>query len=174
MRLTGDALEWYSHNVEHYARATHHWTLESALVGLQERFLHLLTYRHMLMQFNAAQQGSGTARDLLDRLTRFASRMVEYPSGYTMLSRFTAALNEPLRCEVFLQGLTPEFSSLADLLSAAERIENACNTSLHGIWRNQAAILPLLQVPSPQRNGINDSINHNSMSCSSKQRWTHG
>ena len=36
MRLTGDALEWYSRNVEHYARSTHHWTLESTLVGLQE------------------------------------------------------------------------------------------------------------------------------------------
>ena len=77
------------------------------------------------MKFNAAQQGSGTARDLLDRLTKIASRMVEYPSGYTMRSRFTAALNEPLRREVFLDGLTPEFSSLAELLSAAERIENA-------------------------------------------------
>ena len=84
MRLTGDALEWYSHNVEHYARATCHWTLESALVRLQERFLHPLTYRHMLMQFNTAQQGSGTVQDLLDRLTKFASQMVEYPDGYTM------------------------------------------------------------------------------------------
>ena len=84
MRLTGDALEWYSRNVEHYARATRHWTLESALVGLQERFLHPLTYRDMLMQFNAAQQGSGTAWDLLDRLTKFTNRMVEYPDGYTM------------------------------------------------------------------------------------------
>ena len=73
MHLTGDALEGYTRNVEHYARATCHWTLESALVGSQQQFLHLLTYRHMLMQFNIAQQGSGTARDLLDRLTKFAS-----------------------------------------------------------------------------------------------------
>ena len=79
MCLTGNALEWYSCKVEHYARATRHWTLESALVGLQEQFLHPLTYRHMLMQFNAAQQGSSTARDLLDRLTKFASRMVGIP-----------------------------------------------------------------------------------------------
>ena len=35
-RLTGNALEWYSRNVEHYARSTCRWTLESALVGLQE------------------------------------------------------------------------------------------------------------------------------------------
>ena len=73
MHLTGDALEWYSHNVEHYARATCCWTLESALAGLQEQFLHPSTYRHMLMQFNTAQQGSGTAPDLLDRLTKFTS-----------------------------------------------------------------------------------------------------
>ena len=78
----------------------------------------------MLMQFNAAQQGSGTVRDLLDRLTKFASRMVEYPNSYAMRSRFTAALNELLRREVFLDGLMPKFSSLAELLSAAERIEN--------------------------------------------------
>ena len=124
-RLIGDASEWYSHNVEHYTRGTHCWTLESALVGLQEQFLHPLTYRHMLMQFNTAQQGSGTARGLLDRLSKFASRMVEYPTGYAMRSRFTAAPNEPLRREVFLDRLTPEFSSLAELLSTVERIENA-------------------------------------------------
>ena len=57
-------------------------------------------------------------------VTKFASQMVECPNSYAMRSRFTAALNEPLRREVFLEGLTPEFSSLAELLSAVEQIEN--------------------------------------------------
>ena len=36
------------------------------------------------MQFRAFQQGSSTVQDFLDRLTKFASQMVEYPDGYTM------------------------------------------------------------------------------------------
>ena len=54
-RLTGDALEWYSCEVECYTIPTCRWDLESALVGLQKQFLHSLMHRHVSMQFNTAQ-----------------------------------------------------------------------------------------------------------------------
>ena len=73
--------------------------------------------------------------------------MVEYPSGYTMRSRFTAALNEPLRREVFLDGLTPEFSSLAELLSAAERIENAMQYEV--AWHTEESSSNFAAPPNP-------------------------
>ena len=94
-----------------------------------------------VMQFN-------TVRDLLDRLIKFASQIVEYPNGYTIRSKFTTALNEPLRHEVFLDGLMPEFSSLAELLSAAERIETPCNTSCMVYSSNFAA--PPDSIPSEE------------------------
>ena len=64
--LRGDALDWYYHEVEHYARPTRRWTLESTLVGLQDRFLHSLTWRHMSLQFDTTQQGSGTVQNPLN------------------------------------------------------------------------------------------------------------
>ena len=73
--------------------------------------------------------------------------MVEYPDGYTMRSRLTAALNEPLRREVFLDGLTPEFSSLAELLSAAERIENTMQYQL--AWRMEESSSDFAAPPDP-------------------------
>src|SRR6266481_6795101 len=123
-RLTGDTSEWYSRNVEHYARATRKWTLQSTLIGLQKHFLHPLTHRHVSMQFEATCQGSGTVQDLLNSLEKLAVCMVQYPDGYTMHKRFLAALREPLRHEVLLQGHTAEFRRGAELKLAAERIEN--------------------------------------------------
>ena len=79
--LAGDASEWYSHNVEHYARSTHEWTLQSALNGLQKHFLHPLTHRHVSMQFEAVHHGSRTVQDLLNSLEKLAARMVQYPDG---------------------------------------------------------------------------------------------
>ena len=82
--LTGDALEWYCHEVEHYARSTHKWTLESTLVRLQSHFVHLLANNNVSIQFTTAQQGSGTVKDLLNSLTKFMARMVQYPDKYTL------------------------------------------------------------------------------------------
>ena len=42
--LKGTAPEWYSHEVEHCSQSTCRWTLESTPVGLQNQFLHPLTY----------------------------------------------------------------------------------------------------------------------------------
>src|SRR6266481_9598789 len=124
-RLAGDASEWYSCNMEHYARSTCKWTLQSTLIGLQKHFLHPLTHRHVSMQFEAVLQGSGTVQDLLNSLEKLAARMVHYPDEYTMHKQFLAALQEPLHCEVLLQGHMAEFSRGAKLALAAERIENA-------------------------------------------------
>src|SRR6266481_6963137 len=77
------------------------------------------------MQFEATHQGSGTVQDLLNSLEKLAACMVQYPDGYTMCKWFLAALREPLRREVLLQGHTAEFSHGAELALAAERIENA-------------------------------------------------
>src|SRR6266481_1486474 len=90
--LSGDAQEWYVRNVEHHSWAIQEWTLESVLKGLQEKFLHLLTHRHVATKFDATRQGSGTVQDLLNKLEKYTSRMVDLPDPYTMCRRFLAAL----------------------------------------------------------------------------------
>ena len=98
--LLGNAQEWYTRKVEHPARAKRDWTLESAIIALQTHFLHMLTHRQALLEFNATRQGSGTVQDLLIRLDKLTACMVEPPSGYMLRVRFIEALREPLKQEV--------------------------------------------------------------------------
>ena len=95
-RLTGDALEWFSQNMEDHQRPIHNWTIESALVGLQSHFLHSLTHRHASMCFDAMRQGNSTVQDLLNRLTKHAACMVVVPDEYTLWKHFLATLRDPL------------------------------------------------------------------------------
>src|SRR6266481_2173350 len=122
--LRGDALEWYSCNVEHFSCMKHDWTLKSALVGLQEHFLHTLMHQHMSTSYETTRQGSGTVQDLLNRLNKFAAFMVQRPDEYTQRKHFLAALRELLCREVLTRGHTVEFSQMAELVLTAEKIED--------------------------------------------------
>ena len=83
-QLSGNAQEWYTRKVEHPGRAKRDWTLESVIIAFQTHFLHTLTHRQALLEFNAARQGNGTVQDLLIKLDKLAARMVEPPSGYML------------------------------------------------------------------------------------------
>ena len=110
--------------VEHPARSKKDWTLESAIVALQNHFLHTLMHRQALVEFNTTQQGSGTVQDLLIRLDKLAACMVEAPNGYMLQARFVEALRNPLRWEVLRRGHSTEFSRMSELVFAAEQIED--------------------------------------------------
>jgi len=132
--MTGDALEWFSQNVEDHWRPIHDWTIESVLVGLQSHFLHLLTHRHASMCFDAMHQGNSTVQDLLNRLTKHVACMVVVPDKYTLWKCFIAVLRDALRQEVLTKGLTAEFSSLEELTTMATAIENAVHYNL-SMWQ---------------------------------------
>ena len=83
-QLSGNAQEWYTGKVKHPARSKKDWTLESAVITLQTHFLHTLTHRQALVDFNTTWQGNGTVQDLLIRLDKLAARMVEAPNGYML------------------------------------------------------------------------------------------
>ena len=83
-RLSGNAQEWYTRKVEHPARSKKDWTLESAIIALQTHFLHMLTHRQVLVEFNTTWQGNGTVQDLLIRLDKLAAHMVEALNGYML------------------------------------------------------------------------------------------
>ena len=99
-RLLGNAQEWYTHKVECPARSKKDWTLESAIIALQNHFLHMLTHRQVLVDFNATQQGNSTVQDLLIRLDKLAAHMVEAPNGYMLRMWFIEALCDPLNFKV--------------------------------------------------------------------------
>ena len=99
-QLSGNAQEWYTRKVKHPARTKKDWTLESAIITLQTHFLHMLTHRQALLEFNAIWQGNGTVQDLLIRLDKLAARMVEAPNGYMLRACFIEALCKPLKREV--------------------------------------------------------------------------
>ena len=44
-RLKGDALEWYTRNVERHDRPIRDWSLETVIEGLQKCFLNTLMHR---------------------------------------------------------------------------------------------------------------------------------
>jgi len=90
--LMGNVQEWYIRNIESWDRTTWSWTLESALEGMQKYFLHALTHRQASISYETTRQGRGTVQDLLNRLTKFAARMVEPPGPYTQRKQFLAAL----------------------------------------------------------------------------------
>ena len=123
-RLLGNAQEWYTRKVKHPGRAKRDWTLESAIIALQTHFLHTLTHRQALLEFNTVRQGNGTVQDLLIKLDKLAARMVEPPSGYMLRARFIEALREPLKREVLRQGCSAEFSKMSELILAAEQEED--------------------------------------------------
>jgi hypothetical protein len=71
-RLTGEAQEWYMCNVELSTRTIQAWNLETAILGLQRRFLPMLTHRHVATDFDAVRQGSSTVQELYNLMIKLA------------------------------------------------------------------------------------------------------
>ena len=86
--LKGDAQEWYVRNIEHHDRVVCEWTLESALIEMQQHFLHSLTHRYASTTYETTRQGSGTVQDLLNRLNKLTAHMVQKPDEYTQWKQF--------------------------------------------------------------------------------------
>jgi hypothetical protein len=82
--LTGEAQEWYMHNVESLTRTIQAWNLETAVLGLQHRFLLTLMHRHAAMDFDAVHQGNGTVQELYNLMIKLAEQMVHPPDEYTV------------------------------------------------------------------------------------------
>ena len=63
-------------NVEHPHRPIRDLSLESGIEGLQKRFLNSLTHRQAWNKFDTIEQGQKTVRELIQELTKYATRMV--------------------------------------------------------------------------------------------------
>ena len=82
MQLKGNASEWFTRNVEGPDRPIRDWSLESVIEGLQKQFLNSLMHRQGSNKFNTIKQGQKTVQELIQELTKYAARMVQYPDDY--------------------------------------------------------------------------------------------
>jgi hypothetical protein len=95
--LNDEALEWFSRNVERPNHIICDWTLESAVAGLQQHFLHTLTHRQVSNKFESLEQGS---KELLNDLTKYSACMISMPDEYTVKKQFLTVMQHMLRIEV--------------------------------------------------------------------------
>ena len=111
-RLKGNALEWYTRNVERHDRPIKIWSLESVFEGLQRHFLNTLMHRQALNKFDTIKQGKHTVQELIHDLTKYAGHMVQYPDDYSLKRYLLSTLRPLLQKEVLCRGITTEFSSI--------------------------------------------------------------
>jgi hypothetical protein len=81
--LTSKAQEWYMCNVELSTWTIQIWNLETMILSLQCRFLLMLTYRHVAMDFDAMCQGNGTVQELYNLMVKLAEWIIHQPDKYT-------------------------------------------------------------------------------------------
>ena len=85
----------------------------------------MLMHRQASNKFDTIKQGKYTVQELYQDLTKYAARMVQYPDEYSCRRRLIAALRPPLQKEVHCRGITPEFSSIEDILEKAKDNEDS-------------------------------------------------
>ena len=112
-------------NVERPDRPIRDWSLESVIEGLQKQFLNSLTHRQASNKFYTIEQGQKTVQELIQELTKYAARMVQYLDDYLFRRRLIAALRPSLLKEVLHRGITAEFSSIQDILEKAKDIKDS-------------------------------------------------
>ena len=64
-------------------------------------------------------------QELIQELTKYAARMVQYLDNYLFRRRLIAAQRPSLQKEVLCRGITAEFSSMQDILEKAKDIEDS-------------------------------------------------
>ena len=64
-------------------------------------------------------------QELIQELTKYATRMMQYLDDYSFRRWLIAALRPSLQKEVLCRGITVEFSSMQDILEKAKDIEDS-------------------------------------------------
>ena len=80
----------------------------------------MLTHRQASNKFDTIEQGQKTVQELIQELTKYAARMVQYLDNYSFRRQLIASLQPFLQKEVLRRGITAEFSSMQDILEKAK------------------------------------------------------
>ena len=92
---------------------------------ITENILNSLMHRQASNKFNTIKQGHKTVQELIQELTKYAARMVQYLDDYLFRRQLIAALRPSLQKEVLCRGITVEFSSMQDILEKVKDIEDS-------------------------------------------------
>ena len=82
-------------------------------------------HRQASNKFDMIEQGQKTVQELIQELTKYAARMVQYPDNYSFRRQLIAALRPSLQKEVLCRGITVEVSSMQDILEKVKDIEDS-------------------------------------------------
>ena len=82
-------------------------------------------YRQVSNKFDMIEQGKKTVQELIQELTKYTARMVQYPDNYLFRRWLIATLRPSLQKEVLCKGITVEFSSMQDILEKEKDIEDS-------------------------------------------------
>ena len=69
-------------------------------------------HRQASNKFDTIEQGQKTVQELIQELTKYTARMVQYLDDYLFRRQLIAALRPSLQKEVLRRGITVEFSSM--------------------------------------------------------------
>ena len=84
-------------------------------------------HRKASNKFDTIEQGQKTVQELIQELTQYAARMVQYLDDYLFRRWLIATLRPSLQKEVLRRGITAEFSSMQDILEKAKDIgDSSC------------------------------------------------
>jgi hypothetical protein len=121
--LSGEAQEWYMHNVESSMRIVQQWNLETAILGLQCRFLPTLMHRHAASDFDTTHQGSGTVQELYNLMNKLVEQMIHPPNDYTFRRRFIEALQPSISMKELELSYNAERHELQQLYTTAKQLD---------------------------------------------------
>ena len=82
-------------------------------------------HRQASNKFDTIKQGQKTIQELIQELTKYTARMVQYLDNYLFRRWLIATLRPSLQKEVLRRGITAEFSSMQDILEKAKDIEDS-------------------------------------------------
>ena len=83
MQPKGNASRWLTRNIEPPDWPIRDWSLESVMEGLQKRFINSLMHRQVSNKFDTIEQGQITVQELIQELTKYAAKMVQYLDDYS-------------------------------------------------------------------------------------------
>jgi hypothetical protein len=125
LALKGHALTYHKGRVELYEDFGRFYDFRDALLDIKGRFMSRNAPLNARTRFESLEQGSKDIRTYYEEMIDLSKRMVIKPDRYELRRRFVDGMNPATRQEMHSRGFFAEYSSLNQLLGAAERIEDA-------------------------------------------------
>lgn len=112
--LEGDALEWFMQTFDSPDRQVHKGTFTGAICATHKHFVKLATAKKAVKDFEACSyKRSQGIKTFYNQLDKFARRMVEYPTDYTIRARLLDGLPSWMYNELTVhRGVTAEYSTI--------------------------------------------------------------